>query len=112
MRVGRRVPDGVVDAVQDAGDDGGASAQQAVEPHAALRRADLGGIGRRDGGDAVGELQPGLQEADAAEILHAVDRERLEGAAPGSASRAAGKWPWKARLCTVITVPGRARAVR
>ena len=75
MRVGRRVPDGVVDAVQDTGDDVGANAQQSVERHTALRCADLGGIGRRDGGDAVGELQSCLQEADASEIFDAVDRE-------------------------------------
>ena len=32
-----------------------AGAQQPVEPHPAFGRADLGGIGRRDRGDAVGE---------------------------------------------------------
>ena len=68
---------------------------------------DLARIGRRDGGDAVGELQAGLQEADAAVIFDAVDRR-----APAAAGRArqntdTGKWPWKARLWTVITVPGR-----
>ena len=86
------------------------SAQQPVERHAALRRADLGGVGRRDGRDAIGELQPGLQEADAAEILDAVDRRAPAAGACRLRSSAAGKCPWKARLCTVITVAGRAPA--
>ena len=40
-------------------------------------------IGRRDRGDAVGELQPGLEEADAAVIFDAVDGEGLRRQAEG-----------------------------
>ena len=58
-------------------------AQQAVEPHAARRRADLRRIGRRYRGDPVGELQPGLQVADRAVVLDALD-----GEAPPPAGRA------------------------
>ena len=53
-----------------------ALAQQAAEPHAALVALDLLRIGRRHRGDAIGELQPGLQKADAAEIFEAVNVER------------------------------------
>ena len=68
------------------------------------------GIGRRDRGDAVGELQAGLQIADAAEIFDAVDAQ-ARGGRPSVPKIEAGKWPWNARLCTVITVPGAAAAV-
>ena len=55
--VGGRIPDVGIDAVEDAGQHVAAGAQQAVEAHAARRRADFGGIGGADGGDGVGELE-------------------------------------------------------
>ncbi len=92
-----------------------AGAQQAVEAHAAARRADLGGVGRADGGDRVGELQAALQEADIAVILDAVDARRLRRAGRRSAKIAGGKLPWKARLWMVMTdraVGGRRHSAR
>ena len=88
----------------------GARAQQAVEPHAAFRRADLRGVGRADGGDAVGELQPGLQEADRRRNIRRRRSRRPARGRPSAPSRPAGNWPWKARLWTVITVAGRGAA--
>ena len=67
----------VVDAVQDAGEIARAMAQQSVEAHAALRRADFLRIRRRYGRDAIGQLEPGLQIADRAVIFDAVDRIRV-----------------------------------
>ena len=52
-------------------------AQQAVEAHAALRRADFRRVGRRHRRDAVGQLEPGLQIADRPVVLDAVDRVRV-----------------------------------
>ena len=80
-------------------------------PHAAGGGLDLPRIGRRYRGDAVGELQAGLEKADVAVILDAVDARRPAAAVRSAASRSAGNWPWKARLCTVITVAGRGAAV-
>ena len=73
MRVGRGVPHRRVDAVDDAGEDGAPGAEQPVEAHAAGGRADLLGIGRAHRGDRVGVVEPGLEEADAAVILDALD---------------------------------------
>ena len=53
----------------------------AVHSHAASRRADLRRIGWGYRGDTVGELQPGLQIADTAVVLDALDGERLGGQA-------------------------------
>jgi hypothetical protein len=54
-RVGCRIPDRVVDAVDDALDHRGARAQEPVERHAEFRRHDLPRVGRRNSGDAVGQ---------------------------------------------------------
>ena len=61
-RVGRRVPDVGVDAVDDAVQIGRARADQAVEAHAEFRRADLLRIGRADRGDRVGACSPALRK--------------------------------------------------
>ncbi len=47
----------------------GARLQQALEPHAIGRGADFVRVGRADRGQRIGGLQPGLEEADAAEVL-------------------------------------------
>ncbi len=77
MNVGGRIPQRVVDAVQDAGEIARAMAQQSVEAHAARRRTDFRRIRRRYGRDAIGQLEPGLQIADRAVIFDAVDRIRV-----------------------------------
>jgi hypothetical protein len=77
--VGGRIPDRVVDAVDDALDDGCAGAQQPIERHAEFRRHDLACVGRRDGGDAVGQQEAGFQIADAAEIFDPIDRQGTRG---------------------------------
>ena len=102
-----RVPNRGVDAVGDARQHVGAGREQAAHAHAAGGRADLGGVGGRDGGDPVGQSQPGLQHADGAVILHAVDRVG-GGGRPSVASSVAGIWPWNARLWMVMTVAGAA----
>ena len=76
----------------------GARAQQAVERHAERRRHDLARVGRRDGGDAVGELQAGLQVADAADNIRPRRSSSAAAGKPSSAKIEAGKWPWKAML--------------
>ena len=108
--VGRRIPHRVVDAVEDAGQHAGALAQQAVEPHAVLGRADLRGVGRRHRGDPVGEREARLEVADRAVILDAVDRVRVRRQADPWRAGSRGNWPWNDRLCTVMTVPRPRRA--
>ena len=81
LGIGGGVPHRVVDAVDDAFDDGRARPQQAVERHAELGRHDFARVGRRDGGDAVGELQAAFEVADAVEVLDPVDRHRARGQA-------------------------------
>jgi|GEM_PF-3136810 len=75
MRVGRRVPDHLVDTVDDARQIGRARPEQPVETHAVLGRLDLHGIGRADGGQGIGVVEPGLQEAQTAVILEPGRRE-------------------------------------
>ena len=84
-----------------------ALAQQPVEPHAVLGRADLRGVGRRHRGDAVGKREPRFEIADRAVIFDAVDRVGVRRQADPSRRSSRGNWPWNDRLCTVITVPGR-----
>jgi hypothetical protein len=55
-----RIPDALVDAVEDALQIADAVAQQAAEAHAALQRANLLGVFGGDGGDPVGELKARL----------------------------------------------------
>ncbi len=55
----------------------GAQIDETVETHAEFRGADLLRIGRADRRDRRRRLKPGLQEADAAVVLDAVERHRL-----------------------------------
>ena len=109
VRVGGRIPRAVVDAVADAAQRVRAMAKQPVEPHAALGCLDLLGIRRRHGGDAVGELQSGLEIADAAVVLDALDDHACHGK-PRLSQLTPPNCPWNAMLCTVITVRGRGRS--
>ena len=77
MIVTRRVPDGRIDAIDDAGQNAAARAQQAIETHAIFRCRDLIGVTRTDRSDRIGILKPALQEADAAIIFNAADRKGL-----------------------------------
>ena len=77
MRVLGGVPGHLVDAVQDPGELPGAMVQQAVEAHAELGSLDLARVGRAHGRDVIGEMQAGLQEADLAVVLDALDAESL-----------------------------------
>ena len=102
----RRIPYRRVDAVENA-------ARARRRGRAADRRdpcrrpvSDLRGVGGRYGGDPVGEVQPSLEEADGAIVLDA-STVTPPAAAADARSSSAGNWPWNARLCTVITVPGR-----
>ncbi len=72
MRVGGRIPDVEIDAVDDAAQNRDALVQYAVHAHAEARGQDLAGIGGADGGDGIGGLQTAFEEADIAEIFHAV----------------------------------------
>jgi hypothetical protein len=76
VRVRARIPDVQVNAVDYADQPVRARGQEALEPHAARRCADLARVGRADRADHVGVEEPGLQEADAAVVLDAVGRER------------------------------------
>ncbi len=95
--------------LQDAGEHAGALAQQPVEAHAELRRADLRGVGRRDGGDAVGEREPGLQEADGAVVLDAVERRAPAAAGRAAASSAPGTGPGRRGCAPSSPCAGAAR---
>ena len=74
-RIGRGIPDRDVDAVEDAAQHIRPRAQQSIEPHARIRLLDFDRIGRRNRGDAIGELQPGFQEPDRAIIFDPVNGE-------------------------------------
>jgi hypothetical protein len=54
-------------------------AEQAVEPAATLRRADLARVGRAHGGYPVGEGQAALDERQAAVELEPVERPQVGG---------------------------------
>ena len=77
QRVGLGVPHPGVDAVDDAVQRAGAGGDQPVEAHAEGRRLDLLGIGRADGGDRARVGEAGLQVADAAVELDAVEARGL-----------------------------------
>ena len=79
--VGGRIPDSVVDAVDDSLHDRRAGAQETIKRHAELGRHDLARIGRRNGGDAVGKPEASFEVADTAEIFDPVDGEGLRGQA-------------------------------
>ena len=78
-RVGLGVPDLGVDAVDDAVEHALAGGDQAFEAHAEGGGGDLLGVGRADGGDGAGAGDAGLQEADAAVVLDAVEAEGVVG---------------------------------
>ena len=109
MRVLGGVPGHLVDAVQDPGELPGAMVQQAVEAHAELGRLDLARVGRAHGRDVIGEMQAGLQEADLAVVLDALDGGKPAAADATRPAASAGKLPWKAMLWIVCTVAGRWR---
>ena len=67
-----RVPLLRVDAVDDAAHPIAPADDQPFQTHAEFGQADFTGIGGADGGDGAGRFHPGLQEADAAVIFHAV----------------------------------------
>src|SRR4029453_16415839 len=69
VSVGRRPPNGRVDAVDDSLQCRPAHAQEPVDTHAALRSAYLARIGRTDRRDGVRTLQTAFEIADAAIIL-------------------------------------------
>src|SRR5581483_8602894 len=68
-------PFAIVDAVEDAGEVGGAGAEGAVEAEAVLGSLNLAGVGRADGAEMVGESNAALDVADAAEELEAAGME-------------------------------------
>ena len=105
MRIARRIPHVCLDAVENAGQNVGARAQQAIHPHATRRGTDLRGIGGRDSGNPVGKPQSGLQISDIAIVFDALDVNASAGK-PERGNRCAGNRPWKARLWIVITVGG------
>ena len=75
MRVGRGVPDGVVDSVEDTAQRRATGAQDAVDALAEGGRLDLGGVARAHGGERVGEDHAGLQEVDLAVELEELGHE-------------------------------------
>jgi len=103
MLIARRIPYIRINAIEDAREHVSAGAEQTVETHAAGRCPDLRGVGGRYRGDPVGELQPSLQESDAAIVFDTLDGERIRWKAemPQQPRR---KLPWNARLWIVITV--------
>ncbi len=60
-RIGRRIPNARIDAVEDAAQIRSTAAQEPGEPHAALFRADLLGIGWRHRRHAACHGETGLQ---------------------------------------------------
>ena len=82
---------------------------QPVEPHAVGGGADLLGVGRADGGDRGRVREPGLEEADAAEILDPVEREGLRRQLEPAEDRRPGSGPGR-RGCGWSCTDGRADA--
>ena len=77
VRVGRRIPDPPVGAVQDAEQPTlrRPCREQSLQAAAFRRPLDLRRKGRADGGDPVGVKEPGLEEAELPPELRAVDSE-------------------------------------
>jgi hypothetical protein len=82
-RVGCRIPDRIVDAVEDAGELVGAVAQHSIEAAALLGGHDFARVTRTHGGDGVGKLQSGFHERDVAVGLDAVEAEQRGRQAQG-----------------------------
>src|SRR5262249_35746783 len=72
-RVALRIPNLIVDAIQDTAQAVGAGAQDAVEAHTEIGRLDLARIAGADGGDAIGQHHAGLEHAHLAPILEALE---------------------------------------
>ena len=72
MRIGGRVPDGGVDAVEYAGELSGTMSQQVGHAHAFGIGLNFAGVSRAHRGDGIGMLQAGLEKREIAVILHAV----------------------------------------
>ena len=81
QRIAGRVPDALVDAVQDAGQGVATLRQHAFESHAERCMLDLSRIRRTDRRQPVGEHQACLQERRASVVFDAFDTERLAGKA-------------------------------
>src|SRR5215472_14784923 len=73
-RIGCRIPDIDIDAVDNSAKRAGARTQQSVETKTVRWRLDFLGVGGRDSRDAIGKLQTRFEKADVAIILDAVDR--------------------------------------
>jgi len=73
VRIVCRVPDLLVDPVDDALQPVHPLAQDALQPHPEGRHQNFARIGRADDRDVVGSHQSALQVADVAEIFHAVE---------------------------------------
>ncbi|KAK4044961.1 hypothetical protein OUZ56_032367 [Daphnia magna] len=75
--VGRRVPDGVVDAVEDRRSLRSSFQKDRLEPEAALLRQELARIGRADGRDGIRMEDAELEEVEAAMKFNAVRGKEL-----------------------------------
>ena len=71
--IGRGVPFGRIDPVEDAVHPVGAGLHDTFQPHAKFLAADFSGISRADGGDGIGRLHSGFQKTHAAIGFHAID---------------------------------------
>src|SRR5262249_19551935 len=59
-----RIPDGIIGAVDDAGEPAAALAEDALQAVAEIGGLDFLGVARTDGGDPVGEDDAGLEEVE------------------------------------------------
>src|SRR5436189_5073959 len=66
VRIGRRIPILIVDAVDDAGELARATEQHALQPAAVIERLNLAGIGRAHGRQSIGMYDAGLHKIDTA----------------------------------------------
>ena len=80
-RIGGRVPDAGIDAVQDAAQVAGAVAQQGGEAVAEMLVLDFAGVGRADGRQLRGQLQAGFQEGKLAVVFDVVEAPGMLGQA-------------------------------
>ena len=78
-RIDGRIPLVVIDAVENAGDVGGAAAQNALQTEAVLRGLDLLGVLAADRGDEIRVSQRALEEVHLAEELQLGDGEQVPG---------------------------------
>ena len=76
QRVCGRVPELVVNAIEDAADTIAPVAQHAVQAAALFWRHDLLGVAWTDGGDGVGKLQTGFHEGKLPVVFRTVDGEQ------------------------------------